>query len=128
VRSFRAESKVEGELEGRAPEGTDVAAFAALSRVKPVESIDGATRATLPAGENLMVEISLSEELRNNEIERLRREIDRVEGELDRADKKLSNEKFVERAPTEVVASEREKRDANAAMLDTLRARLDSYL
>lgn len=128
VRSFRADSKVEGALEGRAPEGTDIAAFAALADVKPVASIDGATRATLPAGENLMVEISLSEEMRNNEIERLRREIERVEGELERADGKLANEKFVERAPADVVGSEREKRDANAAMLDTLRTRLDSYL
>ncbi len=128
VRSFRAESRIEGELEGRAPKGTDVEAFAALSGVKPVDSIDGATRATLPAGENLMVEISLSEELRNNEIERLRREIERVEGELERADGKLANEKFVERAPADVVDSEREKRDANAAMLETLRARLGSYL
>jgi valyl-tRNA synthetase len=128
VRSFRAESKVEGELEGRAPEGSNLAVFAALARVKLVESVDGATRATLPAGEDLMVEISLSEEMRQDEIERLRREIERVEGELDRVQKKLANEKFVERAPAEVVGAEREKRDANARMLDTLRARLDSYL
>jgi valyl-tRNA synthetase len=128
VRSFRAESKVEGKLEGRPPEGTDIAVFAALAGIKPVESVDGATRATLPAGEDLMVEISLSEELRQNEIERLRREIDRVAGELDRAEKKLANEKFVERAPADVVTAEREKRDVNVRMLDTLRARLDSYL
>jgi valyl-tRNA synthetase len=128
VRSFRADSKVEGELEGRAPEGSDLEVFAALARVRVIESVDGATRATLPAGEDLMVEISLSEEMRQSEIERLRREIERVKGELDRVENKLSNEKFVERAPAEVVSAEREKRDANARMLETLRARLDSYL
>jgi valyl-tRNA synthetase len=128
VRSFRADSKVEGELEGRAPEGSDLAVFAALARVRVIESVDGATKATLPAGEDLMVEISLSEEMRQSEIERLRREIERVEGELDRVENKLSNEKFVERAPAEVVSAEREKRHANARMLETLRARLDSYL
>ena len=128
VRSFRAESRVEGGLEGRAPEGADLPVFSALAGVRPVESVDGATRATLPAGDDLMVEISLSEEMRQSEIERLRREIERVEAELDRAGKKLANEKFVERAPAEVVEAEREKRDANARMLDTLRARLDPYL
>jgi len=128
VRSFRAESKVDGELEGRAPGEAEEAVFAVLAGVRPVESVDGATKAMLPAGENLMVEISLSEEMRQSEIERLRREIERIQGELERADNKLSNGKFVERAPQSVVAAERDKRDANARMLDTLRVRLDSYL
>jgi valyl-tRNA synthetase len=128
VRSFRAESKVEGELEGLAPVGSDRAVFAALAGVRLVESVDGATKATLPAGDDLVVEISLSEEMRQNEIERLGREIERLQGELDRVENKLANEKFVERAPAEVVGAEREKRDANARMLETLRARLDSYL
>jgi valyl-tRNA synthetase len=127
VRSFRAESKVEGELEGRAPEGVDLAVFSALSRVHPVEQLDGSFTATLPAGD-VMVEVALSEELRREEIERLRKEISRIEGELGRAEGKLSNEKFVERAPEAVVTAEREKLNRNAGLLETLRTRLEEYL
>ena len=127
VRSFRAESKVEGELEGRAPEGVDLAVFSALSRVHPVEQLDGSFTATLPAGD-VMVEVALSEALRREEIERLRKEISRVEGEVGRAEGKLSNEKFVERAPEAIVAAEREKLNRNAGLLETLRKRLNGYL
>ena len=127
VRSFRAESKVEGELEGRAPEGVDLAVFSALSRVHPVEQLDGSFTATLPAGD-VMVEVALSEELRREEIERLRKEISRVEGEVGRAEGKLSNEKFIERAPEAIVAAEREKLNRNAGLLETLRKRLNGYL
>jgi valyl-tRNA synthetase len=127
VRSFRAESKVEGELEGRVLGEVDLEVFGALAGVKPVESLDGAAKATLAAGDTV-VEISLTEELRRTEIERLRREISRVEGEVERAHGKLSNDKFVERAPAEVVSGEREKLDANTRMLETLTRRLEEYL
>ena len=127
VRSFRAESKVEDELEGRAPEGVDLEVFSALAGVRTVEDLDGSAKATLPAGD-VVVELALSEELRREEIERLRKEISRVEGEVRRAEGKLSNEKFVERAPAPVVASEREKLDRNTGLLETLKTRLDEYL
>ncbi|CAN5272874.1 hypothetical protein BH24ACT19_BH24ACT19_07150 [soil metagenome] len=127
VRSFRAESKVEGELAGRAPEGVDLKVFSALARVRPVEDLDGSAKATLPAGDGV-VELALSEEMRREEIERLRKEIGRIEGEVKRAEGKLANEKFVERAPAEVVAAEREKLDRNAGLLKTLKTRLDEYL
>jgi valyl-tRNA synthetase len=75
-----------------------------------------------------VVEIVLSEELRRGEIERLKKEISRLEGEVERARTKLANEKFVERAPKEIVSSEREKLSANARMLETLTHRLEEYL
>jgi valyl-tRNA synthetase len=127
VRSFRAESKVEGELAGRAPEGVDLTVFSALAGVRHTESLDGAFTATLSAGD-VVLELALSEELRREEIERLRKEIKRIEGEVERAEGKLSNEKFVERAPEAVVAAEREKLNRNADLLETLRPRLDEYL
>lgn len=126
VRSFRAESGVEGELEGVVPEGVDAGVFTALSGVRPVGETDG-TKATLPA-EDVVVEISLDEELRRTEIERLGKEIERVRGEVRRAEGKLANESFVERAPWEVVETEREKLDTNARLLATLEQRLDEYL
>jgi valyl-tRNA synthetase len=127
VRSFRAESKVDGELEGRAPEGVDLTVFSALAGVRPVEQLDGSFTATLPAGD-VVVEVALSEELRREEIERLRKEISRVECEAERAEGKLSNERFVERAPEAVVTAEREKLNRNIGLLETLRKRLDEYL
>jgi valyl-tRNA synthetase len=105
----------------------DLEVFGALSGVKSVESLNGSAKATLAAGDT-MVEISLTEELRRGEIERLRKEISRVEGEVERARSKLSNAKFVERAPAEVVWGEREKLDANTRMLETLTRRLEEYL
>ena len=62
------------------------------------------------------------------QVDRLRKEITRVEGEVRRAESKLSNEKFVERAPADVVAAEQEKLGRNAALLETLKTRLDEYL
>ena len=127
VRSFRADSGIDGELTGKAPEGVDLGVFSALSGVRVVEDLDGSARATLPAGD-VVVELALSEELRREEVERLRKEISRVEGEVRRAEGKLSNENFVERAPAAVVASEREKLDRNSGLLETLKLRLDEYL
>jgi valyl-tRNA synthetase len=127
VRSFRAEAKVEGELRGRVSGEVDLEVFSALAGVRPVETLDGSAKATLLAGD-VVVEISLTEELRRGEIERLRKEISRVESEAARARGKLSNERFVQRAPAEVVSGEREKLDANTRMLETLTRRLEEYL
>ena len=127
VRSFRAESKVDGELEGLVPQGIDEGVFVALAGVRPVEAGDGASRASLPAGD-MVVELLLSKELRRGEIERLRREISRAEQEVARAMGKLSNEKFVTNAPERVVAGEREKLDVNSKMLEMLSRRLDDYI
>jgi valyl-tRNA synthetase len=127
VRSFRAESKVEGELEGLLPQGVDEDVFVTLAKVKPVEIPDGANRASLPAGD-VVVEILLSDEMRRGEIERLRREISRVEQEVKRSEGKLANERFVQNAPENIVGGEREKLEVNARMLETLTRRLDEYL
>lgn len=126
VRKFRAESKVDEDLEGLLPEGIETNVFTSLSRVQPVEELSG-TKAVLPAGD-VVVEISLTEEQRQGEIGRLRKEIERVGAEVERAKKKLANTNFVEKAPEEIVSAERDKLDVNARMLDTLTRRLEEYL
>ena len=126
VRKFRAESRVDGELEGIVPEGIETGVFTSLGRVRPAEELSG-TKAVLPAGD-IAVEISLTEEQRQGEIGRLRKEIERVGKEVERAEKKLANPNFVERAPEEVVSAERDKLDVNVRMLDTLTRRLEEYL
>jgi valyl-tRNA synthetase len=127
VRAFRAESKVDGELEGLLPQDIDEDVFLALAGVRQAEAGDGARRASLPAGD-VVVEILLSDEMRRGEIERLRREISRAEQEVARAESKLSNEEFVLKAPETVVAGEREKLDVNSRMLEALSRRLDEYI
>ena len=86
VRRFRADSNIEGSLEGRVPDGVDRGVFCSLAGIEPVESLNGSA-ATLPAGD-VAVEVSLSEEQLRDEIERLRKEIGRVGKEVERARKK----------------------------------------
>nr|MDQ3303812.1 class I tRNA ligase family protein [Actinomycetota bacterium] len=128
VRSFRAESKFYDVLEALVSEDVDNKVFMVLAGVwGPLDSLGDSPRATLLAGD-VVVELALSEDLKREEIERLHKEIKRVEGEVNRSNGKLSNEKFVERAPGDVVATEREKLDRNTRLLQTLEARLDEYL
>lgn len=52
------------------------------------------------------------------EIERLEKEKERLEKELERVNKKLSNKGFLEKAPEQVVQSEKEKREKYQGMMD----------
>lgn len=129
VRAFRAESRVDEVLKGRiAGDGSvDAPVFSALSKVELSTDTGSSATATLPAGD-VVVELALSEAMLARETERLRKEISRVEEEINRSRQKLDNSNFVERAPAGVVASERDKFEANTRLLDTLRSRLDKYL
>ncbi|RFC62831.1 valine--tRNA ligase [Fulvimarina endophytica] len=55
---------------------------------------------------------------------RLAKAVSKNEAEVSRIDKKLGNEKFVANAPEEIVAQEREKREAYAAETASLKAAL----
>jgi len=59
------------------------------------------------------------------EKERLRKQIDRIEADVDRAQAKLANSSFVERAPSRVVAQERERLEKSRATLQSLSAQLE---
>jgi valyl-tRNA synthetase len=56
---------------------------------------------------------------------RLQKEISRLEGEIAKANAKLSNPSFVERAPSAVVAQEKERLTNFSATLDKLKPQLD---
>ncbi|OBR94543.1 valine--tRNA ligase [Clostridium ragsdalei P11] len=62
----------------------------------------------------------------DKEIERLNKEKEKLEGEIKRVENKLSNEKFVAKAPEAVVNAEREKGDKYREMLNTVVERLEN--
>ena len=61
------------------------------------------------------------------EIERLNKEKERLLSEIDRVDKKLSNEKFVSKAPEKVVEEEKAKKIKYQSMLDNVIEALKKY-
>ncbi len=60
------------------------------------------------------------------ERKRLTSELERLDGEIARADKALSNKKFIERAPADVVQKRRDDRVAAVSQRNTTRTRLDT--
>lgn len=62
----------------------------------------------------------------DKEIERLNKEREKLEGEIERVEKKLSNEKFVAKAPQNVVDEEKAKGEKYRDMLASVIARIDS--
>ena len=75
----------------------------------------GEATACLPLGE--LIDLKA-------EAARLEKEIARLDGEISRIQKKLANEKFVARAPDEIVASEREKMAEFQASRDRVKTAL----
>ena len=60
------------------------------------------------------------------ERKRLESELERLDAEIARADEVLSNEKFVERAPRDVVQKRRDARDVAVSQQNATRARLET--
>jgi valyl-tRNA synthetase len=63
---------------------------------------------------------------REKELERLNKEREKLLSEIDRVEKKLSNEKFVGKAPKEVVEEEKAKGEKYKAMLEAVQQRINS--
>ncbi|MCT4542293.1 MAG: valine--tRNA ligase [Vallitalea sp.] len=62
------------------------------------------------------------------EIERLKAEEKKLEGELDRVNKKLSNERFISKAPEKVVSEEKAKLEKYSSMMEQVKERLSSLM
>jgi valyl-tRNA synthetase len=99
--------------------------------LKPLGRISEVTTAGTPGSEmpssvigemrlTLMVEVDLAEER-----QRLGKEVIRLEGEIARVQAKLANPSFVDRAPAQVVAQEKERLAAFTASLAQLKPQLE---
>jgi len=102
---------------------------AAIARLARVEGMSLAERPPESSAQFLIGEATAALPLAGiidfeAERSRLTKEVARVDGEIARLDKKLANEKFVARAPEEVVAAEREKRADYVADRERLQAAL----
>ncbi len=62
----------------------------------------------------------------SNQIQEIEQELDRMRGFLEKSEKKLSNERFVENAPEEVVEKERQKKADAEAKIEVLKEKLEA--
>jgi valyl-tRNA synthetase len=123
VRKFRSQNHVppsarfgvtvassEGELlERHADLVTAMAGLDAIELTDALEERPGTSKVVFGAGE---VQIELTGLIDvEGELERLARELDKAGAELARVEGKLANESFVAKAPSEVVARERARRE-----------------
>jgi valyl-tRNA synthetase len=97
-----------------------------LSKLAKLESIEWAGEGELPMSAtqlvgNMEILVPMADLIdKEAELTRLSKEIDKLGKEIQRLDGKLSNANFVDRAPAEVVAKEREKLDAQRQALTKL--------
>ncbi|MDD4189558.1 MAG: hypothetical protein PHX37_05675, partial [Eubacteriales bacterium] len=62
----------------------------------------------------------------DKEIDRLNKEREHLKAELARVDAKLGNEKFINKAPANIVNEEREKREKYLGMFESATQRLET--
>jgi valyl-tRNA synthetase len=109
-------------IQAYTPQITRLAAVEAIMELAPGANAPEAATALLGEMKLLIPLAGLID--KDAERQRLEREIDRFTKDLERSTNKLENEKFVARAPAEVVAKERDKVDAARVALEQLAEQL----
>jgi valyl-tRNA synthetase len=108
------------------PSSATTSAFSALVRQSDLKVVDDLPDSESPVAvsgqHRLMLHVEIDPVA---EGARLQSEISRLEGEIVKANVKLSNPKFVERAPAAVVAQEKERLASFSATLEKLKSQLD---
>ncbi|HSS46123.1 MAG TPA: valine--tRNA ligase [Burkholderiales bacterium] len=107
------------------PTNTTTAAFSALLRPSELHIVNELPQSDSPVAVvrsyRVMPYIKIDVAA---EIERIKKEIARIEDEIAKANAKLANPSFVERAPAEIIAQEKERRTNFGATLEKLTAQL----
>ena len=88
---------------------------AAANPEKSASAVTEPCELFIPLGELVDVE---------KELKRLAKDLKGLEGEIARAEKMLSNPGFVNKAPAQLVESEKEKLNTNRGLLEKLKARI----
>jgi len=97
-------------------------ALAKLSEVQIVDQLPDAGAPVQVVGDTeLMLHVAIDVEA---ESARLGKEVARLEGEINKAQNKLSNARFVDRAPAAVVAQEKERMAQFGLTLEKVRQQL----
>lgn len=124
------------ELEVVAPDGgqrevlsrseTYFRALLNLSELRLVEAPTDLPFASTAISGDITIRIPLPDELRQREAERLAKDIAKIEADIARIEGKLTNEKFVAKAPEAVVDRERARLAEQQAQKDELASKLAS--
>ena len=86
------------------------------------------TSATIIVANICKIAINYMENVdKDAEIKRIEAQIDKQKFEIERSNKMLSNERFVTKAPKELVEAEKEKLQKNTSLLNSLEAELAKY-
>ena len=86
------------------------------------------TSATIIVANICKIAINYMENVdKDAEIKRIEAQIDKQKFEIERSNKMLSNERFVAKAPKELVEAEKEKLQKNTSLLSSLEAELAKY-
>ena len=141
IRSVRSEMNIPGGsktdlvLVGGTPETDERLERhgAAIRQLARVDGISTADKAPASSAQVLVGEATAALPLVgvidfDAEQKRLEKEIAKICDEIGRLDKKLANQGFIAKAPDEVVAAEREKREGYVASQVKLKAALDRFL
>ena len=111
-----------GERDRLEPLSAYIKFLARLSELSVVEALPAADAPVAVVGNcRLMLKIEIDKAA---ERERLQKEVSRLEGEIAKAKGKLANAGFIERAPPQVVAQEKERLAAFATTLENLKPQL----
>ncbi|MCL5037846.1 MAG: valine--tRNA ligase [Chloroflexi bacterium] len=118
---YEAPDELEHAVEG----AKEMAAFLAKVReMKPVGEFNRPKSALSAMVGDAVIYLPIDEEQLQKEIERLGKEIEKAAGEIERVNKKLENKQFVEKAPEQIVETEREKALAIGERLHAMKDRL----
>jgi valyl-tRNA synthetase len=111
-------------LAEHAPLVTSLAGLSGIRLIDAVEELPGTSTIVFSAGQAQVDLAGLIDV--DAELVRLDKELARAAGELARIDGKLANDAFVTRAPSEVVARERQRRDELGQVVGQLRERIEA--